>query len=191
MPKRAFHFYQRKRVVNINVNVFLAGIFSIALAKYPVLILSELIGHEHKLAISVMAYIIDTVIDVCLYFGLHWIGNHWNPLKETHIVDKLTTPADSRTKNFLVDVGKVQAERIALVPLFAAIAISGMWALQHYAEIKPNWAFVIAFVVAMIITRILHTIWGLRSGTFCDERPTPPAQFIDDSMKSESEGDLS
>ena len=168
MPKRAFHFYQRKRVVNINVNVFLAGILSIAIAKYPIMLLSDVIGHEHKLKLSILAYVIDTTIDVLLYFGLHWIANHWRPLKETHIVDKLTTPADSRTKNFLVDVGKVQAERIALVPIFAAIAISGMWALQHFAELKPNWAFVIAFIVAMIITRIIHTVWGLKSGTFKD-----------------------
>ena len=168
MPKRAFNLYQRKRVININVNVFLAGILSIALAKYPIMVLSGMIGHEHKLAISIMAYVIDTLIDVSLYFGLHWIANHWRPLKETHLVDKLTTPAESRTKNFLVDVGKVQAERIALVPIFAAIAISGMWALQHFAEFKPNWAFVIAFIVAMIITRVIHTVWGLRSGTFKD-----------------------
>lgn len=168
MPKRAFQLYQRKRVININVNVFLAGILSIALAKYPIMIFSGMIGHEHKLAISIMAYVIDTLIDVLLYFGLHWIANHWRPLKETHLVDKLTTPADSRTKNFLIDVGKVQAERIALVPIFAAIAISGMWALQHFAGFKPNWAFVIAFIVAMIITRVIHTVWGLRSGTFKD-----------------------
>ena len=169
MPKRAFHFYQRKRVVNINVNVFVAGLLSIAIAKYPVMLISAMIGHEHKLLISIVAYVIDTVIDVCLYFGLHWIANHWRPLKETHLVDKLTMPAESRTRNFLVDVGKVQAERFALVPIFALIAISGMWAIQHFAHSKPNWAFVIAFIIAMLITRVIHTIWGYRSGTFQDD----------------------
>lgn len=168
MPRRAFHLYQRKRVVNINVNVFVAGLFSIAVAKYPVVVISGIIGHEHKLWISIVAYFIDTVIDIFIYFGLHWIANHWRPLKETHIVDKLTMPTESRTRNFLVDVGKVQAERFALVPIFAIIAISGMWALQHYGSIKPNWAFVIAFIIAMMITRVIHTFWGYRSGTFVD-----------------------
>ena len=168
MPKRVFKLYQRKRIININVNVFIAGLLSIALAKYPVMLISGKIGHEHMLLISIAAYVIDTVIDVLLYFGLHWIANHWRPLKQTHLVDKLTTPAESRTKNFLVDVGKVQAERIALVPIFAFIAITGMWALQQYASIQPKWAFVIAFIVAMVITRIIHTIWGHHSGTFKD-----------------------
>jgi hypothetical protein len=169
MPKRAFHFYQRKRVVNININVFVSGLLSIAIAKYPIAIISGMIGHEHKLKISILAYIIDTTIDIGLYFGLHWIANHWRPLKETHIVDKLTTPTESRTKNFLVDVGKVQAERIALVPIFAIVATGGMWSIQHFTTIKPDWAFVIAFIVAMLITRVIHTIWGYRSGTFQDE----------------------
>ncbi len=168
MPKRVFKLYQRKRVININVNVFVAGLFSIAIAKYPVAVISGMIGHEQKLLISVLAYAIDTVIDILIYFGLHWIANHWRPLKQSHLVDKVTTPAESRTRNFLLDVGKVQAERIALVPIFALIAISGMWALQHFASTQPKWAFVIAFIVAMLITRIIHTIWGYKTGTFKD-----------------------
>ncbi|PCI07233.1 hypothetical protein COB72_10655 [bacterium] len=168
MPKRVFHFYQRKRVVNINVNVFIAGLLSIAIAKYPIMLLSDIIGHEHKLKLSILAYVIDTVIDVLLYFGLHWIANHWRPIKQSGIVDTLTTPSESRTKNFLVDVGKVQAERFALVPIFALIAMGGMWALQHYSSLKPDWAFVVAFIIAMCVTRVIHTIWGYKSGTFRD-----------------------
>lgn len=168
MPKRAFHLYQRKRVVNINVNVFVAGLLSIAIAKYPIMLLSEMIGHEHKFKLSVLAYVIDTVIDVGLYFGLHWIANHWRPIKKTKLVNTLTTPEDSRTSNFLVDVAKVQAERFALVPIFALIAMGGMWALQHYSNFKPDWAFVVSFIAAMLVTRVIHTVWGYRSGTFLD-----------------------
>jgi len=176
MPKRVFKLYQRKRVININVNVFVAGLFSIAIAKYPVAVISGIIGHEQKLLISFLAYAIDTIIDILIYFGLHWIANHWRPLKESHLVDKVTTPAESKTRNFLVDVGKVQAERIALVPIFALVAISGMWALQHFASTQPKWAFVIAFIVAMLITRIIHTVWGYRSGTFKDQIHPDDAQ---------------
>ncbi len=169
MPKRVFHFYQRKRVVNINVNVFLAGLLSIAIAKYPIMLISASVGHEHKFLNSVIAYALDTVIDVFLYFGLHWIANHWKPFKNAHIADKLTTPEDQRSRNFLVDVGKVQAERFALVPIFAIIATGGMYGLQKLFHTQPSWAFVIAFIVAMIITRIIHTVWGYRSGTFRDD----------------------
>jgi len=171
MPGRAFKLYQRKRVVNINVNVFVAGLVSVAIAKYPVAVISAAIGHEHKLLISVLAYVIDTAIDVMMYFGLHWVANHWRPsgVVEKAIAVEEEQPGDGvKKRSFWVDVAKVQAERIALVPIFAGMAIGGTWALQHFAKIKPDWAFVWAFIAAMIVTRVLHTIWGYRSGTFRD-----------------------
>lgn len=176
MPKRAFQLYQRKRVVNININVLVAGLLSILIAKYPIMILSGMIGHEHKFKLSVLAYVIDTTIDVGLYFGLHWIANHWRPAQSSKIIDNLTTPAKSRTNNFIVDVAKVQAERLALVPIFAFIAMGGMWALQHFFEFKPDWAFVTSFIAAMLVTRVIHTVWGYQSGTFVD-KPIEPADI--------------
>ena len=173
MPKRAFKFYQRKRVVNINVNVFLAGLLSIILAKYPIILISEYIGTEHKFKISVIAYVLDTTIDIALYFGLHWIANHWRPLEQSGIADKLTTPKDKRSKNFLLDVGRVQAERIALVPIFAFISMGGMWSLLHYTTFTTGWAFVTSFIAAMIVTRILHTIWGYQTGLFDQQHDHP------------------
>ena len=177
MPKRAFNFYQRKRVVNINLNIFVAGLISIAIAKYPVMLLSDVIGHEHKLIISVLAYIIDTSIDIFVYFGLHWVANHWRAEKKSSLLDSNSPSTDSKTnhskanskaKKFLLDAGKVQAERFALVPIFALLAIGFTWALQHFINMKPDWAFVVAFIFAMLVTRVIHTIWGYRSGTFRD-----------------------
>lgn len=173
MPRRAFRLYQRKRVVNINVNVFVAGVVSIALAKYPVMLISAWIGHEHKLLISVLAYVIDTTIDILMYFGLHWIANHWRPswvAVSAPSVRENEKPTQQRS--FWVDVALVQAERIALVPIFALMAISGTWAFQHFGELTPSWAFVWAFLIAMVITRILHTIWGYKTGTFRDRGGT-------------------
>lgn len=169
MPRRAFRLYQRKRVVNINVNVFVAGVVSIALAKYPVMLISGWIGHEHKLLISVLAYVIDTTIDILMYFGLHWVANHWRPSR-VPVSTPVATIDEAPTKqhSFWVDVALVQAERIALVPIFALMAISGTWAFQHFGQIRPDWAFVWAFLIAMVVTRILHTIWGYKSGTFHD-----------------------
>lgn len=171
MPGRAFKLYQRKRVVNINVNVFVAGVVSITLAKYPVMVISGLIGHEHKLLISVLAYVIDTTIDILMYFGLHWIANHWRPsgsVERAAIENDSVDERPVKKRKFWVDVALVQAERIALVPIFALMAISGTWALQHFGKIKPDWAFVWAFLMAMVVTRVLHTIWGYKSGTFHD-----------------------
>lgn len=163
MPQRVFQFYQRKRVVNINLNILAAGFIAIALAKLPVMYVSAWIGPDHKLLISVIAYAIDTVLDVMVYYGLHWIANHWNP--NGHHVKSEQRP---RKRRFLHDATRVQAERAALVPLFALIALGGMWALQTYAGVSASWAFVFAFTSAMLTTRVVHTFWGYRSGTFKD-----------------------
>jgi hypothetical protein len=183
MPRRAFQFYQRKRVVNINLNIFVAGLIAIAIAKYPVLLISNFVGHEHKLLISVLAYIVDTSIDIFIYFGLHWIANHWRPnqsppLEESPTITTDPKIGDSKTKKFLIDAGRVQAERFALVPIFAIIAMGGMWAIQHLTTIKPDWAFVFSFIFAMLCTRVIHTIWGYRSGTFRDNIPDEPAYIV-------------
>ncbi len=162
MPLRLFKLYQRKRVININVNVTMAGLLALALAKFPVAWTAELIGREHKFLISIAAYFIDMIFDGVVYFALHWLANHWKP-GEPEPVDR------ARGKRFFADALIVQAERIALVPLFALIAIGGMYLLQHHTDLKIGWAFVITYLVAIFITRILHTIIGYQTGTFDDK----------------------
>ncbi len=163
MPRRVFKYYQRKRVVNINLNILAAGFISIAIAKYPVFLIGEWIGPEQKFLISVIAYVLDTTIDVCMYYGLHWIANHWNP--RGNLPKDNTLP---KSRKFMQDATRVQAERLALVPIFMLVSMGGMWALQHFYEISHSWAFVFAFVAAMFVTRIVHTFWGYQSGTFKD-----------------------
>ncbi len=163
MPRRVFRFYQRKRVVNININMLVAGFLAIALAKMPVKWIGDWIGPEHKLLITAIAYALETVLDVIVYYALHWMANHWNPRGNL-------PKHDSRPKSrrFIQDATRLQAERMALVPIYILIGPGGMWALQKYADVQHSWAFVIAFVAAIITTRIIHTVWGLRSGTFRD-----------------------
>lgn len=163
MPIRLFHLYQRRRVININLNVTAAGLLALALAKFPVAWVAELIGREHKLLISLAAYGIDMVFDGLVYFALHWLANHWKP-GEPEPVDR------ARVRRFFLDALMVQAERIVLVPVFALIAIGGMWILQHQTDIKISWIFVITYLTAILITRILHTIMGYRTGSFDDKR---------------------
>lgn len=163
MPQRVFKFYQRKRVVNINLNILAAGFLAIALAKFPVKFIGDWIGPEHKFIITAIAYVVDTVFDVMVYYALHWIANHWNP--QGHLPKHDDRP---KSRRFVHDATRIQAERMALVPIFILIGPGGMWALQKYADITHSWAFVIAFVSAIITTRIIHTIWGLRTGTFKD-----------------------
>ena len=163
MPQRVFKFYQRKRVVNINLNIVAAGFLAIALAKFPIMYIGNWIGPEHKLIIAAIAYVVDTVCDVLVYYALHWVANHWNP--NGHLPEHDDRP---KSRRFMHDATRIQAERMALVPIFILIGPGGMWALQKFADISHSWAFVIAFVTAIITTRIIHTAWGLRMGTFKD-----------------------
>ncbi len=162
MPKRAFKFYQRNRVVNINLNILAAGLLAIVLIKLPVMYISKWIGPEHKLLISVIAYILDTIVDVMVYYGLHWVANHWDPNNRRDLSKQ------PKKRRFVHDATRIQAERMALVPIFMLVAIGGMWALQNYFSIGASWALIYAFVSAMLITRVIHTFWGYRSGTFKD-----------------------
>lgn len=184
MPERLFRLYQRKRVININVNMLVAGLIAIALAKYPVKWISDAIGPERTIIITLIAYALDALLDVVVYFGLHWVANHWRPVKPRTEKDRRHHAAPK--PNYIADVGRVQAERIALVPLFAAIAMGGMWALQHFAQMSASWAFVVAYVSAIVTTRVVHTLWGLRSGTLVDHHKRANGQAPDGSVDGPS-----
>jgi|GEM_PF-1079624 len=176
MPGRLFRLYQRKRIININVNAVVAGLLAIALAMFPVRWIGDLIDKDQAFLKSLLAYGIDSVFDVAVYFALHWVANHWNPLRPKSEEDVLHQKADK--PNYLRDVATVQAERIALVPVFAAVSIGGMWALQRFAGWDSGGmlklAFVLSFVTGIVITRVLHTILGLWTGTFVDHHQREP-----------------
>jgi hypothetical protein len=163
MLDRFFQLYQTKRVVNINVNVTLAGLVAILIAKWPVKFVADWIGEDRIFLNSLAAYFIDMVVDFMVYFSLHWLANHWKPGKPAPI-DR------ARLVHFAQDTLAVQAERIVLVPVFALLAIGGMTLLQHRTDLAPEWAFVVTYLVAILVTRVLHTVIGYRTGTFDDRR---------------------
>lgn len=160
MPRRAFRFYQRHRIVNVNLNIVGAGLLAVLIAKWPVHWVTGWIGAEYKLINSIVAAFIDGIVDIGLYFVLHWVANHWRPIRPQHERDK---PDDHGS--FWKNATLVQFERLTLTPAFYVIAIGGMWGLQH-AGVRASWAFVISFSVGLIVTRIAHTYWGLRTGRF-------------------------
>ena len=163
MSGRLFHLYQRSRVFNINFNVVAAGLLAILIAKVPVAFVSGWIGHEHKLLITLAAAGIDMFVDVLLYYGLHWVANHWRPPSRRPKVRK-------SKRAFFKDATLIQFERAILSPLYYVVAGGLMYLLQHQG-IKPSWAFVWGFTSGIFVTRIVHTIWGLRSGRFKNDPP--------------------
>ncbi|QYK48811.1 MAG: hypothetical protein KF838_02935 [Phycisphaeraceae bacterium] len=158
MTGRLFKLYQQSRLFNINFNVVAAGLLAIAISKYPVLLVSEWIGPERKFLITLAAAGIDVVADVVIYYGLHWLANHWRPASRRPRVRK-------SKRAFFKDASLVQFERAILSPLYYMVA-GGLMYLLQYQGIKANWAFVFGFVSAIVVTRIVHTMWGLRTGRF-------------------------
>ena len=158
MPKRAFKFYQRHLLVNVNLNIIGAGFLGIAISKFPVLWVTGWIGAEHKLINSVVAAVIDAIADVAIYYALHWVANQWRPIKPAreHELPQV---------GFWRHATLIQFERLMFTPAFYVIAIGGMWALQH-AGVSASWAFVLAFSAAILVTRLIHTLWCLHTGRF-------------------------
>lgn len=168
MAPRLFRFYQRHRIINVNLNIIGAGLLAVAIAKFPVLWLSQLIGEQHKLINSFVAAIVDGIVDIGLYFLLHWIANHWGPAKHDRAARAKRDENGNiieKSASFWREASLVQFERLTLTPIFYICAIGGMWWLQHEG-MNASWAFVTAFSVGLVVTRIIHTWWSLRTGRF-------------------------
>lgn len=166
MPGRLFRLYQRKRVININANVVVAGLGSTAIVVGLIWVLKLVFGTNWPTwgytAFSLGA---DIVLDVALFTGLHWVANHWRPLGGRNKREALQLGAAAPPH--LEDTAKVQIERAVLSPLYYLIAVAGTECLQRLG-VHPAWAVSIAYPAGLLVTRTLHTIWGLRTGTFDD-----------------------
>ncbi len=165
MPDRLFRFYQRKRIVNINVNIAAAGLLAILVAKWPVQWFGDWIGTEKKFIITLAAIAIDIVVDVLLYYVLHWIANNWRPLKHETEAERYEDEQRRKRRPFVRDATIIQLERIILSPIYYVIAGGLTYAFQH-AGLRPGLAFAAGFCIGIVCTRIVHTVWGLRTGRF-------------------------
>ena len=122
MSRRLFKLYQRKRIININVNIVVAGLVAVALSKFPVHWMSQAIGPGLQWLKAILAALIDASVDVALYFVLHWVANHWRPLKAKTEKERRTLEADPGS--FWKEATLIQAERYLLSPIFYIIAMS-------------------------------------------------------------------
>ncbi len=158
-----------KRIVNVNVNIVLAGVLALAFMA-PVMHglsavhvprhIAEALGmpwavwkfrFDEKAVIGGLSLVVDLVADVVVYYVLHWVANHM-PRRARSI-----NPAYAHL-SFMQDATMVQVERMTLSPLFYIIALGVQHALLH-AEMGVGWASAFGFGLAIVVTRILHTIW--------------------------------
>jgi hypothetical protein len=166
----------RRRIVNVNVNIIVAGLLAMAVTVAAMKglehlntpqWLAKLIGMpwkfwrfnwDDKAVIGVLTTVIDLIADVMVYYVLHWLANHM-PRKADklgHLLDELN-PAYAHL-TFVQDATMVQMERLILSPLFYIIALGGQHAMLHAGSGLAT-ATAVPFTTAILITRFLHTLW--------------------------------
>lgn len=182
MPDRLFRFYQRRRVVNINANIVASGLLSTFAVMGLLWFLKGVVGTNWPTwGYTAFSGVADLILDVGLFTWLHWVANHWRPMRgrtEREIAELAAPRPDP-----VADGARLQFERAVISPLYYIIAIAGTEALQQ-TGMHPAWAVGIAYPAGLAVTRTIHTVWGLRSGTYVDHHrrdngDTPKRHVID------------
>ncbi|MFO0832054.1 MAG: hypothetical protein U0637_09440 [Phycisphaerales bacterium] len=159
-----FARWYAKRVVNVNVNILLAGAIAIGIMWVVMHFVNvlDIDGHlSRRLNVNVkyinmsLSFLIDLVADLAVYYVLHWYANH-APGK---LGGKLINPEYSDL-SFMQDATKIQFERMVLSPILYGIAMGLQWLLLH-KEVRPPTAAAVGFAVGICTTRTLHTLWML------------------------------
>lgn len=171
MTRRLFTLYQRKRWININVNAIAAA----AVSTLMVMGLIWIIRHPFGLVwgpvrFTVFALVADIVLDVTCFLALHWAANQWRPVQGRN--EKERHQLGATRPNSRLDALRVQAERMAIGPLYYTIASGLTWWFQHL-DVHPSWAVGAGYAAALVVTRTIHTAWGLRSGSYVDHHKRP------------------
>ncbi len=142
--------YYNSRLLHINGNIVFAGLLStLVVARF----IDMLTSWTNTISyIVVLTAVIDAVLDVGIFSWFHRLS---------------TTRATKRHKqrHFVTDVATIQFQRVILSPLYYVLAVTfqGMLLTQGMARAG---SVVVAYIGALLLTRIVHTIWGLKTGLF-------------------------
>jgi hypothetical protein len=176
-----------RRIVNINVNIILAGIFALL----PLFVVtkvvhavffdnlpSEQLTFWQKKIFGGVTLLTDIVADLACFYALHWLANHWPKRipggKLVHVA------GDAAAPGYFKDATLVQIERMVLSPLLYTIWLLTQFLLMRYG-VAPHWAMVLGFCVATPLIRLIHTLWMLRAERRRKklEPPAPPIVIRD------------
>lgn len=162
--QRLARWYAR-RIVNVNVNIVLAGAAALAITvgvMHPLEIvgfhhwIERQTGLDHKIIIGALTFLVDLVADVGVYFALHWLANHWPGRAKPELLQ----PQHAHP-TFMRDATMVQVERMILAPIFYVIALGAQHAMLRMA-FSVAAATATGFTLGIICTRVIHTVWMLR-----------------------------
>lgn len=169
MFRRISDLYSR-RIVNVNVNIVLAGLIALG----PTLLVVRLAEHllasgvvsparihvGAKALITGVTFFADLLFDVSTYYLLHWLANH---SRKSHRQERLEVIAEAAVENvpFFRDATKVQVQRMVLSPVLYIVFLGGQFALMTLLQVRPVHATMIGFASGILIARTLHTFWML------------------------------
>ncbi len=154
-----------RRIVNINVNIVVAGLLAIILTAIPLHLSRYLgVGDDHKKTILVITFVSDWVIDLLIAVGLHWLANHWpRRLKGKNLIQRAEEVIESAPPPipFLKDATAIQLQRACLSPLLYAIALGMQWFLIEEGMGREI-AAITSFTAGILVCRVIHTFWLIR-----------------------------
>lgn len=171
-----------KRIVNVNVNIILAGVLALAITVLVMGTLGKLGVDERiatktnlsdKLIVGALTFVVDLLADVSVYYGLHWAANHAATSSR-----RILNPAYANL-SFMKDATLVQVQRAALSPILYILALGGQHLMLHNGH-SIAFSTTVGFVSGIAVTRILHTLWMIAEERklrqkFCKPENAPPA----------------
>jgi hypothetical protein len=146
-----------RRIVNVNINIVLAGLLSLPLTVL-VVHLSKYIGVEdhHTFALKVITLAADIIFDIMIYYPLHWVANHMPGRSAAWLHPEFAKVS------FVRDATIVQFQRAALSPILYSVALGLQYVLMQDGIGRES-ATAIGLIAGIFSTRALHTFWMLRA----------------------------
>lgn len=148
---RFIKLYWSSRLVHINVNAIIAGILSILIATQFVYLTRHLT--DHPFVIALLSYLFDGIIDFVIFAILHGIIYHSRVRRLSH------------AQTLASDLTLLQSHRLLLSVVTFSVSVGLHWALMHVGIERVS-AFILAYAIGLVITRAVHTWYGLRIGLF-------------------------
>lgn len=146
-----WNLYKRSRLIHINLNIAFAALAGIALSSVFVY-LTHYVTNDTR-AIVILSYLFDGFLDIAIFATLHFALYHrW--LKH-HAFAKMIAK----------DLILIQTHRLILSIVVTTISLGGHWWLITQGLGRTR-AFIIAYTLAVLTARVLHTIYGLKTGLF-------------------------
>ncbi len=154
-----------RRIVNVNVNIVVAGFTAMVLAVFSVS-LAQHLGVTSTSKLAIIYAVSDWFMDMVLATVLHWMANHWPRKWKTtgalvNQADRIAIDAGPPPLPFLKDATIIQMQRLCLSPLLYGSYFGMVHVFTHAMDFGPELATFTGMAVGVILCRVVHTFWML------------------------------